>query len=296
MRWLSLSLLLMVSCVLPLAARAEVAVPPLRSPLTDLTGTLTREQSGALERKLRAFEERKGTQLAVLMLPSTAPEDIAQYSIRVAEAWKVGRKRTDDGVIVVMAKEDRAVRIEVGYGLEGALPDVLAHRITDQVMVPFFREGRYADGIDAGVDRIIAVLDGEILPEPERRAAPAQRGPQGISQSLPFLLMLVFVGSGIARRVFGSLFGATLMGGIAAAVTWVITSTVLLGVGAGFIAFLFTLLGGGLGGGGGGGWRSGRGGGWGGGFGGGGGFGRGGGGGWSGGGGSFGGGGATGRW
>lgn len=286
MRWLCASILLLA---LPLAA-AQVAVPPLKSPVTDLTGTLTRDEAAALERKLRAFEERKGSQFAVLILPTTAPESVEEYSIRVAEQWQVGRKRIDDGVIMVMAKEDRAVRIEVGTGLEGALPDVIANRIADQAMVPLFRAGRYAAGLDAGVDRVIAVLDGEPLPEPARRTRSSQRSSDGIGSALPLLLMLVFVGSGIVRRLFGGLGGASIMGGIAGFLIWTITGFVLFGIGAALIAFLFTLMGGG-----GGGWSSGRRGGWGGGgFGGG--FGGGGGGGWSGGGGGFSGGGATGRW
>jgi len=277
--------------LLPLLAAANVAVPPLRSPVTDLTGTLTRDEAAALEQKLRAFEERKGSQFAVLILPTTAPESVEEYSIRVAEQWKVGRKRIDDGVIMVMAKEDRAVRIEVGTGLEGALPDVIANRITDQVMVPFFRDGRYAAGIDAGVDRVIAVIDGEPLPEPLRRTRSSQRSFDGIGSALPLLLMLVFVGSAIVRRIFGGLGGASIMGGIAGFIIWTITGIALFGIGAAIIAFLFTIMGGG-----GGGWSSGRRGGWGGGGFGGGGFGGGGGGGWSGGGGGFSGGGATGRW
>jgi uncharacterized protein len=285
---------LVVLLTLPWLASAEVAVPPLRSPVTDLTGTLTQEQAAALERKLRAFEERKGSQFAVLILPTTAPESVEEYSIRVAEQWKVGRQRIDDGVIMVLAKEDRAVRIEVGTGLEGALPDVIANRITDQAMVPLFREGRYAEGIDAGVDRVIAVIDGEPLPEPTRPASSGQRRPEGIGSMLPLLLMMVFVGSGIVRRMFGGLGGASVMGGVAGFITWTLTGIMAFGIGAALIAFLFTIMGGG-----GGGWSSGRRGGWGGGFGGGGfgggGFG-GGGGGWGGGGGGFSGGGATGRW
>lgn len=281
----------------PLALSAEVAVPVLRSPVTDLTGTLTGDESAALERKLRAFEARKGSQVAVLLVPTTAPETIEQYAIRVAEQWRIGRKQVDDGVLLLVAKDDRAVRIEVGYGVEGAIPDVLASRIINQVIVPRFGQGRFAEGIDAGVDRIIALLDGEPLPEVERRqeSAPGER----FGTLLPLLLMFVFVGSGIVRRMFGSLGGASIMGGIAAAVAWALTSALAVAIGAAVIAFLFTLLGGGgggwgggLGGGFGGGWTRGRRGGWNGG----GGFGRGGGGGWSGGGGGFGGGGASGRW
>jgi uncharacterized protein len=255
--------------------------------VTDLTGTLTQQQASALDQRLRSFEAQKGSQIALLILPTTAPETIEQYAIRVAEQWKIGRTGTDDGIILVVAKDDRAVRIEVGYGLEGALPDVIANRITDQVIVPRFREGDFYGGISAALDRIVAVLEGEALPEPERRAPTGE----GFGQVLPLLFMLVFVGSSMLRRLFGSFGGAAVTAGIAGVIVWVLTSVVAVALGAAAIAFVFGLFGG-MGGGGGRGWSS-RGGGFGGGFGGGG---FGGGGGWSGGGGGFGGGGASGRW
>ena len=267
-------------------------MPPLTAPVIDQTGTLSQEQIASIEHTLRAFNERKGSQISVLIVPTTEPESIEQYSIRVADAWKLGRKGVDDGVLLLVAKDDRTIRIEVGYGLEGALPDVIANRIVSQVIVPRFRQGDFAGGIVEGIDRIIAVIEGEPLPEPARRA---ERSPEGIGSALPLLLMLVFIGGGILRRMFGAFGGATAVGGIAGILAWLLTSVLGVAIGAAFIAFIFTLLGGG--GFGGGGWtsgRHGRGGYWGGGGFGGGGFG--GGGGWSGGGGGFGGGGASGRW
>ncbi|HVF16700.1 MAG TPA: YgcG family protein [Steroidobacteraceae bacterium] len=288
---------LLVLCALPTFAQAPV--PALRSPVTDQTNTLTGEQAAALEQKLRAFEQRKGSQIAVLLVPTTQPEAIEQYSIRVVEAWKLGRRGIDDGVLVLVAKDDRAVRIEVAYGLEGALPDVIADRIVEQVVVPRFRNGQFYEGISEAVDRIIGVLDGEPLPEPTQRT----RSPQGegLGSLLPLLLMVVFVGSGILRRMLGGFGGAAATAGIAGVLVWLLTSVMVISLGAAVIAFLFTLMGGGGGGPRGGVTgrrRAGWGGGFGGGFGGGGfggGFG-GGGGGWGGGGGSFGGGGASGRW
>lgn len=285
--WTSVRLLALLFAI-PLAALAEVAILLLTAPVIDLTQTLTSEQTASLDRTLRTFNEARGAQISVLIVPTTQPETIEQYSIRVAERWKLGRTGVDDGVLLVVAKDDRAVRIEVGYGLEGALPDVIANRITDQVIVPRFREGDYAGGLTEGVNRIIAVIEGEPLPAPERRQS---RSREGIGSALPLLLMLVFVGSGILRRMFGAFGGASLLGGVAGVIAWVLTSALAVAIGAAAIAFMFTLLGGG-----GGGWSSGRrgggfGGDWGGGFGGGG-FG----GGWSGGGGGFGGGGASGRW
>lgn len=274
-------------------ALAQVEVPPLRAPVTDLTGTLTQEQSATLEQRLRAFEEAKGSQIALLLVPTTQPETIEQYSIRVAETWKLGREEADDGVLVLVAKDDRAVRIEVGHGLEGALPDVLANRITDQVIVPRFRDGDFYGGLTEAVDRIIAIVEGEPLPESLQRSQ--SREPQGFGSALPIFLMLIFVASGILRRIFGAFGGALFTGGLAGVLVWLLTSVLGFAIGAAVIAFLFTVFGGG---GGGRGWTSSRrghhwGGGFGGGWGGGGGFG---GGGWSGGGGSFGGGGASGRW
>src|SRR5271156_5810438 len=151
------------------AALADVAVPPLTGRVVDQTGTLSSGDIASLTQKLRDFEARKGSQVAVLIVPTTAPETIEQYSIRVAEAWKIGRKKVDDGAILVVAKDDRKLRIEVGYGLEGALTDVTSKRIIDEIITPKFKSGDFAGGISAGVDRIIGVIDGEPLPPPAPR-------------------------------------------------------------------------------------------------------------------------------
>ena len=143
------------------AAAADVAVPPLSGRVVDQTGTLSAGDISALTQTLKNLETRKGSQVAVLIVPTTAPETIEQYSIRVAEAWKIGRKKIDDGALLVVAKNDRKLRIEVGYGLEGALTDVTSKRIIDEIIVPKFRNGDFAGGISAGVDRIVAVIDGE---------------------------------------------------------------------------------------------------------------------------------------
>lgn len=280
-------------------AQDVVPVPALSSPVTDLTQTLTPEQRASLEGRLRAYEAQKGTQIAVLIVPTTQPETIEQYSIRVADAWKIGRQGVDDGIILLVAKNDRTVRIEVGTALEGAVPDVLASRIISQVIVPRFRDGDFAGGIDEAVTRIIALLEGEALPEPERRSR-APEGMGGLGNALPVLLMFVFVGSSILRGMLGRVGGASATAGIAGVLMWLLTSALGIAIGAAVLAFLFALISGGGGGfGGGRGWSSRRRGGWmGGGLGGGGwgGGGFGGGGGWSGGGGGFSGGGASGRW
>jgi uncharacterized protein len=269
------------------AAWAQVAVPPLKGRVTDLTGTLTSEQSASLEQMLQSFEGRKGSQIAVLMVPTTKPEAIEQYALRVAEEWKIGRGKIDDGAILVVAKNDRALRIEVGYGLEGALNDAAANRIVEEVIVPRFREGDFYGGINAGVDRMIRVVDGEPLPAP---AAPRPQVGGGIGQSLPILLVLAMVVGAVLRRVLGRVFGSMAAGGVVGGLAWLLVGALGIAVMAGILAFIFSLVGGG----GGRRYYGGLPGGFGrtGGFGGGG-FG---GGGFRGGGGSFGGGGASGRW
>ncbi|MET0984891.1 MAG: TPM domain-containing protein [Steroidobacteraceae bacterium] len=292
-RWLLATVLTLALWFSVVTAWADVAIPPLRSPVTDLTGTLTQEQVKALEQTLLAFEKRKGSQIAILVLPTTKPEAIEQFSIRLAEAWRVGRKSIDDGAIIVLALQDREVRIEVGYGLEGALPDLIASRIIRQDMVPHLRSGEVYLALTAAVDRIVRVIDGEPLPEPAQEPSPSGGG--GLGNVFPILLMVVLVGGSVLRRMFGSFLGAGATGGLAGVIAFVVTHALGIAIAAGVIAFIFSLLGGG----GGGGLTRGRRGGWGGGMGGWSGGGSswgGGGGGWSGGGGGFGGGGASGRW
>lgn len=278
-------------------AQDLVPVPALTSPVTDLTGTLTPDQASALDAKLRAFEQARGSQVAVLIVPTTRPEEIEQYSIRVVEQWRLGRGKVDDGVLLLVALNDRRLRIEVGYGLEGALPDAIANRIIQQDIAPAFKRGDYYGGITVGLDRIMRVIEGEPLPEPEIRP-PAADVP-GLLSVLPVLFVFALVGGSILRRLFGRVGGALATGGLVGLITWMLVAILGISIAAGIIAFIFSLLGGFGGGSGRGGWYSSRHGrGWGhpGGFGGGGWSGGGGfGGGWSGGGG-FGGGGASGGW
>jgi uncharacterized protein len=274
---------------------AQVPVPPLAGRVTDQTATLTGEQKSSLEQTLRSFEDRKGSQVAVLIIPSTSPETIEQYALRVAEKWKPGRKNVDDGALLVVAKDDRTLRIEVGYGLEGALTDAACKRIVSEIIVPRFRQGDFYGGITAGVDRILGVIDGEPLPNPEKRRAGALGVLGQLAFFLPFLLIIV---GGVLQLVLGRFFGALVTGGAVSVVAWMLAGTVFIALIAGVVIFLFVLLAGGMGRrglGGGGIGDGGFGGGFGGGGFGGGGF-SGGGGGFGGGGGGFGGGGASGRW
>ncbi|MGA2398589.1 MAG: YgcG family protein [Steroidobacteraceae bacterium] len=267
-------------------AQALVPVPPLSARVIDLTGILSGSAVNRVESELSALQAQKGSQIVVLIVPTTHPEEIEQYGIRVADQWKLGRKGIDDGAILLVAKDDRRVRIEVGYGLEGALPDAIANRIVDETIAPHFKLGDYDGGVEAGIAQMIAVVDGEPLPEPDTR----WEHHSSMHNVLPLALIVVVVASGLLRALFGRLGGSLATGGLAGGIAWLLTHVLALGAGAGVLAFLFALLLGSNRG-----WSTGFGGGaaggWGGGFGGGGG-----GGGFSGGGGRFGGGGASGSW
>lgn len=274
-------ILAVIMCVmsgLTFAQDTLIAVPRLTAPVTDLSATLSADQQATLNEELRAFEARKGSQVAVLLVPTTRPEPIEQYAIRVAEQWKLGRKKVDDGAILIVAKDDRAVRIEVGYGLEGVLNDATAKRIIDDVIVPRFSQSDFNGGIVAGVDTIMKVIDGEPLP-PADRPRPTQDG-SGLTQALPLVLVGVVVIGGVLRALLGRVAGAAVTGGLMGVAAWLVAGAAAIGLVVGAFAFLFTLVGGsriaGLYMGHGGGRRSG--------------------GGWGGRGGGFGGGGASGRW
>ena len=263
------------------AAQAEVPVPPLSARVTDLTATLDAQQTQSLESRLAAFEAKKGAQLAVLLVPTTQPEAIEQFALRVAEAWKLGRKGVDDGALLLVAKDDRALRIEVGYGLEGALNDATAKRIIAEIITPFFKRGEFYAGVDAGTAAMMRVIEGEPLPPPQRAAA---SGSYDIESLLFIAFGLVVVVGGMLRALLGRFPAAALMGGGLGLLAWLVAASLFAALLVGVMAFLFVLLGGsgrGLGGHSRGGFGHG-------GFGGGGGF--------SGGGGGFGGGGASGRW
>jgi uncharacterized protein len=281
-----------------LGAQGLPAIPELRARVTDLTGTLSAAQSSALESKLATLEAETGSQLAVLVVRTTRPEAIEQYALRVVEAWQLGRANIDDGALLLVALDDREVRIEVGYGLEGALTDATSRRIIAEAIVPHFRTGDMYGGIAAGVDRMLAVVRGEELPAPAPRSATPP-----VMDVLPIALLIAFFAGGLLTAMFGKILGATATGGIAGFVAYALSGLLATAGFAGIIAFVVTLV---LGASGGRNWASHRrygdrrhpggfgGGGLGGGFGGGG-FG-GGGGGFGGGGGGFGGGGASGSW
>ena len=286
--------LALLVCAPALWAQDVQPVPPLSSHVIDTTATLSAEQQQTLDAKLTAFQGSSGAQVVVLVVPSTAPEDIASYANRVGNAWKIGRKEIGDGLILLVAKNDRKLRIEVAKSLEGAIPDLMAKRVIDQAIAPRFKEGDFAGGIDAGLEQIMGLIRGEALPAPQAATNTAGRAGFQWMDLAVFLFIAVAIGGSMARKILGNKLGSLAVGGIAGTVAMVVTASVVLAVLAGVAAVVLTLLsslsGGNRGGGswGGGGLGGGRGG-WGSGSSGGGGF-------SSGGGGNFGGGGASGGW
>jgi len=279
------------------AAQSVLPVPPLTGRVVDQTGTLTPPQAQALSNKLAAIETANGAQVVILIVPTTAPEDVASFAQRVGEQWKVGRKEVGDGLILVVAKNDRAVQIQVAKSLQGAVPDIAAGRIIQQQIVPAFRAGDYAGGLNTAVDRLGERIASEGLPTPEPRQGGARRdsrvGGFDFQSIAIFLFIFVPIVGGILSRMMGRKLGALATGAAVGGLGWLMTASLLVGLGAAVVALVMVGITGG------GGARRGGGpiiwGGGGGGFGGGG-FGGGGGGFSSGGGGNFDGGGASGRW
>ncbi|UXY13687.1 YgcG family protein [Chitiniphilus purpureus] len=211
-------------------ARAEVPVPRLTARVTDLTGTLSTEQQAALDARLAGLERGHGSQLAILLVPSTQPETIEQYAIRVAEQWRLGRKGVDDGVLLLVAKNDRRVRIEVGYGLEGALTDATASRIIRETILPAFRHGDFAGGIQAGTERIALIIGGEALPAPQAEDT-------GGNDAFPPLIVLaaILFGGLILSKVAGNWIGSAGAAGV--------STVAALGSGYGLVTAALVALG-----------------------------------------------------
>jgi uncharacterized protein len=250
------------------AADDRQPIPDLHARVTDLTGTLNAEQKQTLESELAALEQRKGSQVGVLLVATTQPEDIAEYAIRVFDAWKLGRKGVDDGVLLIVAKNDHRVRIEVARGLEGAIPDAAAARIIREYVTPKFRAGDFYEGIHEATTTLTKLIDGEQLPPPMTNEPDS-------TPSLPNLLFFGLVGAMWLRGILGflpSAVRATALGGIAGVVAWLVTQALGISIGFAVVGFVIGLLSGGGGGrfarggsfggwsGGGGGWSSGGGG------------------------------------
>lgn len=233
-----------------LAANAQgvLPVPPLTARMIDTTGTLDAIQLKGLDDKLAAFERDKGTQIAFLMVPTTLPEDVSSYANRVANEWKIGRKGVGDGVLLVVAKNDRKVRIEVAKTLEGAVPDLAARQIIEQAITPNFRKDDYAGGLQAAADQLIARIKGEALPAPPAAASQKQASGGGFDwmDLAIFLFFAVPIGGAVVRRILGRKLGALAVGGGVGAVAMFITSSLVVAGIAGVAALLYSLLAGGM--------------------------------------------------
>lgn len=238
-RWLGSLLLL---CLIGLgAAQAQQDVPTLTGHVIDTTGTLATAQRDGLETRLSEFEKASGSQVVVLLVPSTQPEDIASYANRVANTWKIGRKAIGDGLLLIVAVQDRKLRIEVAKTLEGAIPDLAAKRIIDEAITPHFKQGNYAGGIDAGLTRIMGLIRGEALPEPTRGANQDAGGFDWMELGI-FLFVAVPVIGAVARRMLGNRLGAVATGGVAGGIAMLLTASVLIAGLAGVAAMIFTLV------------------------------------------------------
>jgi uncharacterized protein len=224
------------------AAAADVAVPPLSGRVVDQTGTLSGGDIASLTQTLRDLEARKGSQIAVLIVPTTDQETIEQFSIRAAETWKIGRKKIDDGALLVVAKNDRRLRIEVGYGLEGSLTDATTKRIIDEDITPKFKSGDFVGGIAAGVNRMIKVIDGEPLPAPEPPHWQSPGFASFIDPFNPFVLAAVFIIGGVLRASLGRLFGSAATGGFVGFVAWLFVGSIAVSLIVGIVAFIFAMF------------------------------------------------------
>ena len=231
--------------VLPAQAQPLQPVPALTGRVVDTSGTLRPEQVVGLEAKLAALEQEKGAQVVLLLVPTTAPEDIAAYANRVGNAWKIGRREVGDGLLVLVAVQDRRMRIEVAKTLEGAVPDIAARRVIDEAMAPRFRQGDYAGGLDAAVDQLGALIRGEALP-PVAPPGGSRAGGGDFGFGLVELAVLLFifvpVVNAVARGVFGRKLGALATGAGVGGLAFVVTASIALAVGAGLVALLYALF------------------------------------------------------
>lgn len=231
-----------VGLSLPLQAQPVLAVPALTTSLLDTTGTLTEAQAQALQEKLSAFERSSGAQIVLLMVPSTLPEDIASYANRVANTWKIGRKGVGDGLLVIVAKNDRKVRIEVAKSLEGAIPDLAAKQVIDEAMTPRFKQGDFSGGLNAAVDQLMARILGEALPMPASDSSSRHGDGVQWTDLAVFLFIAVPMVGGLARRIMGRNLGSILTGGSIGLLALLVTRSWLLAGLAGLVALTWTLL------------------------------------------------------
>ena len=237
-------LVLLLACALA-GAQDLAPVPRLAARVNDTSGTLAADQRSRLEEKLAAFERAKGAQIAILIVATVKPETVEQYALRVVESWRLGRRGVDDGALLLIAKEDRKLRIEVGYGLEGVLNDATAKRIISETISPRFKQGDFYGGIDAGVDAMISIVAGEALPAPTPAAAEQPMGASDDDRMAIVLfagVVLVFVVGRFLRAIFGRLFAAGIVGTVAGVIASVLISSLIVGIMAGVVAFVAALV------------------------------------------------------
>ena len=240
-----LMLAMLLAVWLPLAARAQgvQAVPALTAHVMDSTGTLDAAQRAALEAKLTAFEQARGAQVVMLIVPTTQPEDIAAYAQRVGDAWKIGRKDIGDGLLLLVAKNDRKVRIETTKALEGAIPDLAARQIIESAITPRFRQGDFAGGLDAAADQIMARISGENLPTPESKSASRQQDSGFDWMDLAvFLFFAVPIGARVIAGVLGRKVGSVATGGVVGVLAWIFTSSLVVAGIAALVGLVFALF------------------------------------------------------
>ena len=228
---------LLAAC-LPAAAQDVLPVPALTARVIDQTGTLDASQRAALEAKLAAFEKASGPQIVVLMVPTTQPEDIAAYAQRIADSWKIGRREVGDGLLIVVAKNDRRIRIEVAKALEGAVPDLAARQIIANQIGPAFKRGDYATGLNAGVDALMARLRGENLPAPAAQAGARPDAGFDWEELAVFFFIAVPVLGGVLTSVMGRKLGSVVTAGGAGTLAWWLSASLLIGGLAGIVALV----------------------------------------------------------
>lgn len=240
LRWMLPALL---AALLSLGSHAQElqALPELRARVMDQTGTLDATSLAILESQLAAFEAERGSQVVVVMVPTTAPEDIADYTQRLGDAWKIGRQGVGDGVLFVIAKEDRRLRIAPAKTLEGAIPDIMARRILDQTVTPAFRKGDYAGGIQAGVDHIFTLIRGEALPLPNSDSLQRVDGFEWMDL-LIFLVIAIPIVASVLRSIFGNKLGVLLTGVGAGVAAWALTAVLWLALIASLLGILVGLF------------------------------------------------------
>ncbi len=237
-RWVALGALALWAAAASVCAQDVLPVPPTSAQVIDQTGTLSEPQRAALVGKLAALEQKTGTQMVLLLVPTTAPEDIASYAQRVADSWKIGRRDVGDGLVIIVAKDDRRVRIEVAKTLEGAIPDLVAKRIISEQISPAFKAGDYAGGLNAAVDKLAARVQGESLPEPKAKGS----GGGGLGVQWQELAMFFFIGvpvlGAVLTGIFGRKAGSLVTAGAAGGIGWWLTASALLAGAAGVVALV----------------------------------------------------------